>query len=141
MDLSWPKQFSVNAGVQKDIYLYTIFSLYYPFVDITDALPKLGPAAHLYKVDISQVCRHLMQVFHWSRPYDSKVSYKSRGVGDKKSQKRAGKYWVGYTSPTGWYTYRQDVVTTPTRCRVGDVYCMASCRNTMTSPKLLKDKL
>ena len=29
-------------------------------------------------------------------------------------------------SPTGRYTYRQDVKTTPTRCRVVDVYFMAS---------------
>ena len=34
------------------------------------------------------------------------VSYKSRVVRDKNSQKRVGKYWVGCTSPTGWYTYR-----------------------------------
>ena len=40
-------------------------------------------------------------------------------------------------SPTGQYTYRQDVMTFPTRHRVGDVYCTASCRSTMTSPKLL----
>ena len=60
----------------------------------------------------------VMQVFHWSRPYDSRVGYKSWGVGDKNSQKRAGKYWVGCTSLTGRYTYRQDVVTTPTRCSV-----------------------
>ena len=43
-------------------------------------------------------------------------------------------------SPTGQYTYRQEVVTTPTRCRVGDIYCMASRRSTTTSTKLLTDK-
>ena len=37
------------------------------------------------------------------------------------------------------YTYRQDV-TTPTRHRVGDVYCTASRRSTTTSTKLLTDK-
>ena len=81
-----------------------------------------------------------MQMFHWSRPYDSRVGYKSQGVGDKNSQKRVGKCWVGCTSPTEWYTYRQDVVTTPTRRRVWEVYCMAGRRRTMTSPKPLKDK-
>ena len=43
-------------------------------------------------------------------------------------------------SPTGWYTYRQDVMTFPRRCRVGDVYCTASRCSTTTSPKLLTDK-
>ena len=57
------------------------------------------------------------------------------GGRDKNPQKRAGKYWVSCTSPTGRYTYRQDVVTTQTRRRVGDVYCTASRRSTTTSPK------
>ena len=43
-------------------------------------------------------------------------------------------------SPTGQYT-GQEVVTTLTRCRVGDIYCMASRRSTTTSTKLLTDKL
>ena len=60
MDLSWPPNFSVNAGVKKDVYLNTIYSLHYPSIDnITEALVKLGPAAQLYKVDISRVFRHL----------------------------------------------------------------------------------
>ena len=34
---------------------------------------------------------YLMQVFHWSRPYNSRVGYKSQGVGDKNPQKKGGK--------------------------------------------------
>ena len=43
-------------------------------------------------------------------------------------------------SPTGWYNYRQAVMTFPTRRRVGDSFYMASRRSTMTSPKPLADK-
>ena len=43
-------------------------------------------------------------------------------------------------SPTGRYTYRQAVITFPTRRRVGDVFCMASRRSTTVSPKPLTDK-
>ena len=42
-------------------------------------------------------------------------------------------------SPTGWYSYRQDVMAI-TRCRVGDVFYMASRRSTTTSLKPLTDK-
>ena len=60
MDLSWPPGQSVNAGVKKDIYLNTSYSLHYPSIDnITEALVKLGPAAQVYKVDISRAFRHL----------------------------------------------------------------------------------
>ena len=60
MDLSWPPNLSVNAGVKKDIYLDTIYSLHCPSIDnITEALVKLGPAAQLYKIDISRAFRHL----------------------------------------------------------------------------------
>ena len=44
-------------------------------------------------------------------------------------------------SPTGQYSYRQDVMSIPTRHRVGDVFCTASRRGTTTSPKPLTDKL
>ena len=58
MDLSWPPGQSVNSGVRKDIYFDTIYSLHYPSIDnITEALVKLGPAAQLYKVDISRAFR------------------------------------------------------------------------------------
>ena len=60
MDLSWPKEASVNAGVKKNIYLDTYFKLYYPSIDnITAALRNLGPGAMIYKIDISRAFRHL----------------------------------------------------------------------------------
>ena len=62
MDLSWPPGQSVNAGVKKDVYLDTIYSLHYPSIDnITEALVKLGPAARLYKIYISRAFRHLRE--------------------------------------------------------------------------------
>ena len=43
IDLSWPKSFSVNAVVKRDIYLDTIYSLHYPSIDnITEPLVNLG---------------------------------------------------------------------------------------------------
>ena len=55
MDLSWPKEASVNTSVHKDIYLGTQYVLNYPSIDvITNALCKLGPAAKIYEVDISR---------------------------------------------------------------------------------------
>ena len=60
MDLSWPREASVNAGVKKNIYLDTYFKLYYPSIDnITTALRNLGPGAMIYKIDISRAFRHL----------------------------------------------------------------------------------
>ena len=44
-------------------------------------------------------------------------------------------------SPTGQYSYRQDVMSIPTRRRVRDVFCTPSRRSSMTSPKSLTDKL
>ena len=55
IDLSWPKGHSVNDGVLKDIYLNTEYILKYPSVDcITASLRNLGPAAMIYKIDISR---------------------------------------------------------------------------------------
>ena len=60
MDLSWPHCLSVNHGVRKDIYLDTEFILKYPSVDqITSSLRKLGPAAMIYKIDISRAFRQI----------------------------------------------------------------------------------
>ena len=44
-------------------------------------------------------------------------------------------------SPKGRYSYRQAVISFPTRHRVGDVFHTASRRSTTTSPKPLTDKL
>ena len=44
----------MNDGVDKNIYLETAYTLHYPSMDnITTVLVKLGPAAQLYKIDIS----------------------------------------------------------------------------------------
>ena len=53
VDLSWPKGGSVNSGIDKDVYLGTPFELTFPTVDhITNELKKIGPGAHIYKIDI-----------------------------------------------------------------------------------------
>ena len=60
MDLSWPHDFSINAGVSKDIYLDTYFELHYPSIDdIVHSIKYLGPSSKLFKVDISRAFRHL----------------------------------------------------------------------------------
>ena len=60
IDLSWPKNNSVNAGVDKNSYLGSEFSLTFPTIDdITKELVKIGPGCHIYKVDISRAFRHL----------------------------------------------------------------------------------
>ena len=60
IDLSWPRGFSVNAGIDKNSYLGTDFALTFPSVDhITTELTRLGTAAHLYKIDVSRAFRHV----------------------------------------------------------------------------------
>ena len=60
MDLSWPRETSVNDAIDKDSYLGTEFSLTFPTVDnITTELKRLGRGAHIYKIDISQAFRHV----------------------------------------------------------------------------------
>ena len=60
MDLSWAKGSSVNNGVDKDKYLDTPYTLNYPSVDnITASFCKLGPAAQLFKIDISRAFRQI----------------------------------------------------------------------------------
>ena len=60
VDLSWPKNASVNAAVQKNVYLGSHFLLKYPSLDdITRELRKLGPGVLIYKVDISRAFRHI----------------------------------------------------------------------------------
>ena len=51
MDLSWPKDCSVNAAINKNSYLNTEFALTFPTVDhVTQELKKLGRGAHLFKL-------------------------------------------------------------------------------------------
>ena len=60
VDLSWPKNASVNAAVQKNVYLGSHFILKYPSLDdITRELKKLGPGALIHKVNISRAFRHI----------------------------------------------------------------------------------
>ena len=60
IDLSWPKDASVNLGIDKNSYLNTDFSLTFPNVDvITNALKNVGTGAYLYKVGLSRVFRHV----------------------------------------------------------------------------------
>ena len=60
MDLSWHLGLSVNHGVSKDIYFGTEFILKYPSVDqITSSLKKVGPAAMIYKIDMSLAFRQI----------------------------------------------------------------------------------
>ena len=60
IDLSWPKHNSVNAGVEKNSYLGSEFSLTFPTIDdITNELVKIGPGSHIYKIDISRAFCHL----------------------------------------------------------------------------------
>ena len=60
IDLSFPQGLSVNAGVEKDIYLNTPFTLKLPTIDnITGQVKALGRGCKLYKVDISRAFRHI----------------------------------------------------------------------------------
>ena len=60
IDLSWPKNASVNMGVDKNSYLGSEFSLTFPTIDdITKELVKNGPGCHIYKIDVSRAFRHL----------------------------------------------------------------------------------
>ena len=60
MDLSWPKGASVNATVQKDVYLGTQYVLNYSSIDLRiSSMVKLCPAAVIYKIDISRAFRQI----------------------------------------------------------------------------------
>ena len=60
VDLSWPHNFSVNAGVSKNKYLGNYFELRYPSIDnIVQAVKEVGPSALMFKIDISRAFRHL----------------------------------------------------------------------------------
>ena len=60
IDLSYPPGHSINAAVQKDVYLDTPFLLTLPTVDtITSKIISLGRGSHIFKIDISHAFRHL----------------------------------------------------------------------------------
>ena len=60
LDLSWPEGVLVNDGVDKHGYMGSDFSLTFPSIDhLTLELTKLGWGAHIYKIDVSRIFRHL----------------------------------------------------------------------------------
>ena len=80
IDLSWPKDASVNLGIDKDSYLATNFNLTFPTVDhITDAVKNVGPGAHLFKIDISRAFRDLLGLrWHDVKYVDTCLPFGSR---------------------------------------------------------------
>ena len=60
IDVSWPKEASVNHFTNGNMYLGTAFRLLYPTVDtITEHLRKVGTDAKIYKIDLSRAFRQL----------------------------------------------------------------------------------
>ena len=60
VDLSWPKQASVNHNVLPDVYMNVPFKLKFPTIDdIVDRIVKLKGKCLLYKVDIQRAFRIL----------------------------------------------------------------------------------
>ena len=58
--MSWPIGESVNAGIDKNMYLGSQFDLNFPSVDhITEEAKRVGRGALLYKVDVSRAFRHV----------------------------------------------------------------------------------
>ena len=81
-------------------------------------------------------------MFHWSQPCnrscDSRVGCESRGIIEKRGENAESVY----NFPTGRYTSRQNVMISPTRCMVGDIFCTVSTsKSAKTSPKTLIDKV
>ena len=62
IDLSWPKEHSVNAGIDKNSYLNSDFALQFATVDhiISELVEKkVGRGAHLCKIDMSRAFCHI----------------------------------------------------------------------------------
>ena len=60
VDLSWPHEASVNTFTPENVYFHSAYRLQYPTVDdLTDRLIRLGPGAHMYKVDLARAFRQL----------------------------------------------------------------------------------
>ena len=58
VDLSFPRDFSVNDYVPRGFYMNTAFKLHYPNIDLsTQKLSQLGPGCHVYKVDLPRTFR------------------------------------------------------------------------------------
>ena len=60
VDLSFPQDHSVNAGVDGNMYLKSEFLLTLPSIDhITDQIKKLGKGSKIFKIDISRAFSHV----------------------------------------------------------------------------------
>lgn len=60
LDLSWPKNHSVNSGIPKDTYLGEPYKLVYPSIDnMADLVRQYGTGAKLYVADIERAYRNL----------------------------------------------------------------------------------
>ena len=60
IDLRWPVAALINAGIDKNTYLDTPFSLTFPTMDdITKERYRLGHGTLLYKLDISWAFHHI----------------------------------------------------------------------------------
>ena len=60
IDLSWPRYYSVNDGIDKHMYMGSAFNLTFPTIDdLTNELVQLGKGAHIFKIDVSRAFRHL----------------------------------------------------------------------------------
>ena len=68
MDLSWPKGFAVNDGIDPSEYLDGPATIRLPTADyMVERLLKLGPGAYLYKTDLARGYRQL-RVDPWDWP-------------------------------------------------------------------------
>ena len=60
IDLSWPRDNSVNSGIDKDSYLGTEFNLTFPTIHhIVNEVKQAGRGCHVFKVDVSRAFRHV----------------------------------------------------------------------------------
>lgn len=60
VDLSFPKDTSVNNGILKDQYLGETISVQYPTVDnLIDLIKKKGKGCHLFKRDLKRAYRQI----------------------------------------------------------------------------------
>ena len=54
VDLSWAKNYSVNDGIDKHVYMGSSFNLTFPTIDnLIAELVKLGKGTHIFKIDVS----------------------------------------------------------------------------------------
>ena len=66
LDLSWPLNTTVNAGIDKSLHEGVEFSLTYPTVDqIASLIARKGPGCLIYKCDLRKAYRQF-----YVDPYD-----------------------------------------------------------------------